>query len=336
MSLFGNFFERIKGSAEFLASESLNYILNNAQKANENLIQLINRDNNSEYSMIRFSSQVQGDKLEIPDISGFNKDEEEVIIIETKFWASLTSNQPGTYLERLVDNGILVFVCPEQRTISLEDEIIHALKGKCEQPANGLIKTENKTIIIYSWKTILDNLEKDIDNSDFEIRSDINQLTGLCERVDSESFLPITEKDMSPEIPRRILSYNSIVDKVIDCLVKDNILSTKGLKATPEKWGYRRYAFNENLTISVDVNFEKWARNVDTPIWLEISEQWKVTPLVHTINNEIEKKYERNYGPHLGRPYYPIRLHPGDVEDKIIQGIVSFIKKVCEIYNENK
>ena len=336
MSLFGNFFERIKGSAEFLASESLNYILNNSQKANENLIQLINRDNNSDYSMIRFSSQVQGDKLEIPDISGFNKDEEEVIIIETKFWASLTSNQPGTYLERLVDNGILVFVCPEQRTISLEDEIIHALKEKCERNADGLIKTGNKTIIIYSWKTILDNLEKDIDNSEFEIRSDINQLRGLCDRVDSESFLPITEKDLSPEIPRRILSYNSIVDKVIDSLVKENVLSTKGLKATPEKWGYRRYAFNGDLTISVDVNLEKWAKNVDTPIWLEISEQWKVTPLVHTINNEIEKKYERNYGPHLGRPYYPIRLQPGDVEDKVIKEIVTFVTKICEIYNENK
>ncbi len=208
MSLFGIFFERIKGSAEFLASESLNYILNNSLKANENLIQLINRDNNSDYSMIRFSSQVQGEKLDIPDISGFNKDEEEVIILETKFWASLTSNQPKTYLERLVDNGVLVFVCPDQRTISLEDEIKHALKEKWEQSANGLINTGNKTIIIYSWKTILDNLEKDIDNSDFEIRSDINQLRGLCERVDSESFLPITEKDLSPEIPRRILSYN--------------------------------------------------------------------------------------------------------------------------------
>ena len=336
MSLFGNFFERIKGSAEFLASESLNYILNNAQKANENLIQLINRDNNSEYSMIRFSSQVQGDKLEIPDISGFNKAEEEVIIIETKFWASLTSNQPGTYLERLVDNGILVFVCPEQRTISLEDEIIHALKENFERTANGLIKTGNKTIIIYSWKTILDNLEKDIDNSEFEIRSDINQLRGLCERVDSESFLPITEKDLSPEIPRRILSYNSIVDKVIDTLVKDKGMSIERVKATPEKWGYRRYVFYENLTLSLDVNFEKWAKNVDTPIWLEISDQWKVTPLVHKINNEVEKKYERNYGQHLGRPYYPIRLQPGDVEDKVIKKIVTFVTKICEIYKENK
>ena len=58
MSLFGNFYGRIHGSQEYLASESLNYILNNSKKTNENLIKYINHENGSNFSNIIFRSQV--------------------------------------------------------------------------------------------------------------------------------------------------------------------------------------------------------------------------------------------------------------------------------------
>lgn len=209
MSLFGKFFERIHGSTEFLASESLNYIINSSQKVNDNLIKLINNDNNSTYSSISFLSQQQGDNDEIPDLSGYDKSGNEVIILETKFWASLTENQPGTYLNRLSANGVLVFICPDLRITSLKGEIIKALNddGFSYTEDNKKINISNKSILIYSWENILDTFELDIDNTDFSVRSDINQLRGLCERIDNEAFLPINSKDLSPEIPRRILSY---------------------------------------------------------------------------------------------------------------------------------
>ena len=277
MSLLGSFFNRIHGSAEYLASESLNYIINNSINVNNNIVSLINLDTNRDYSSIKFLSQVQGEKLDIPDLSGFNQNGEETIIIETKFWASLTGNQPGAYLNRLNENGTLVFICPEKRTISLKGEIIHTLKEEDIQfiDDNKIIHIRNKNIVIYSWSTILDYMEKGIDNSEFEVRSDINQLRGFCKRVDMDSFLPVCQEELSPEIPKRIMSYNDIIDKVIDYLVSNKGFSTQGLKATPQRWGYRRYVFIENLTIALDVNFDYWAKYVDTPIWLEISIGWK-------------------------------------------------------------
>ena len=171
MSLLGNFYERIHGSQEFLASESLNYILNCSQKTNENLVRLINHDNESNYSSIAFFSQVQGENNEIPDLSGYENTGNEVIILETKFWASLTKNQPGTYLKRLADNGVLVFICPELRTQSLKGEIINALQKEniSFSDEGNKIRICKRSILVYSWKTILDAMEIDIKNSDFEI-----------------------------------------------------------------------------------------------------------------------------------------------------------------------
>ena len=48
---------------------------------------------------------------------------DEILIIEAKFWASLTENQPISYLKRLKENSILLFVCPTLRKNSLFVEL---------------------------------------------------------------------------------------------------------------------------------------------------------------------------------------------------------------------
>ena len=157
-----------------------------------------------------------------------------MIILETKFWASLTDNQPLTYLNRLSENGVLAFICPDLRKISLQSEIHYALNESNIEFAldNKIIKIGTKKIIIYSWDSVLTALKNDIGNSEFDVLSDINQLKGLCEKIDANSFLPLTDEDLSPAVPRKILSYYRIVDKVIDKLAKEINLSTKGLKTT--------------------------------------------------------------------------------------------------------
>lgn len=335
MSLFGNFYERIHGSPEFLASESLNYILNSSKKANENLVKLINHGNGSDYSDISFLSQVHGENNEIPDLFGYDKKGSEVIIIETKFWASLTGNQPGTYIKRLNENGTLIFVCPDLRIHSLKTEIINALKdAEIVYSLNDeKICIDKKSILIYSWDAILNAMEMNIETAEFAVRSDIDQLRGLCNRIDNDSFLPITQKDLSPEIPKRILSYNRIIDKVIDKLELEVGLTHKRLLATGQVWGYTRYAMIDKLTFGLNVDFEHWSQYEDTPIWIEISIDWKQPERLFKINAEIEKKYGKiNYASNGDRPYYPIRIKPGDIEGTVVNCIADFIKDIFHFY----
>lgn len=343
MAVLGNFYERIHGSVEYLASESLNYILNSSDKVTKNLVNMINLDTNSHFDSITFTSQIQGADKEIPDLSGYNKNRKEVIILETKFWASLTKNQPMTYLDRLNANGVLAFICPDLRTISLKTEIENVLNKKDKKfnyidQDKKIISIENKYILIYTWEHILNCLKNELDNSNFEILSDITQLQGLCKRIDTDSFIPITENDLSPEIPKKILSYINIVDKTISKLAADEEvkLSTSGYKATAVRWGYRRYAQIGNLSISLDANWEYWSKYADTPLWIELFPNSKNSTAVQKLNNELEKKFGKiNFGDPLGNPYYPIRLKIGDIEDKVIELICNFIKEMFKMYKKN-
>ena len=241
-------------------------------------------------------------------------------------------------MNRLSANGVLVFICPDLRITSLKGGIIKALNddGFSYTEDNKKINISNKSILIYSWENILDTFELDIDNTDFSVRSDINQLRGLCERIDNEAFLPINSKDLSPEIPRRILSYQTIISKTIDRLVNELGFSIKNYKKTPQWYGLSRFVDKKTFTMALEVNLEYWSKYADTPIWLELSHDWtwdRTTDLCK-LKNRIEKKYSIRDFNTKGRLYYPVYLKTGDTEDMVINSIFEFIKDIYNMYKK--
>src|SRR4051794_38911803 len=59
----------------------------------------------------RWASQVAGQDGGRTDLQGFGEREETIAILENKFWAGLTENQPETYLSRfLAPDGVLAFL----------------------------------------------------------------------------------------------------------------------------------------------------------------------------------------------------------------------------------
>ena len=109
-SLLGQFYNKIRGSQEDIASEGLAYILQRSESARIALRKIIKLESGLDFDDINYTTQNVGEKLERTDISGYDFDNREVIILEAKFWASLTDNQPIGYLERLSENSILVFI----------------------------------------------------------------------------------------------------------------------------------------------------------------------------------------------------------------------------------
>ena len=245
-SLLGQFYNRIKGSQEDVASEGLAYILQNSKSARNALHKIIKLDSGLDFDNINYTTQNIGEKLERTDISGYNIDNKEVIIIEAKFWASLTDNQPLTYLERLSENSILVFACPTLRVRPVFDEVKKRIfddKQKYESnPNSHFIKlANNKNIVIKTWNEILGTIRLQLIQDNDQYLSDIDQIIGFCETVDSNSFLPFQSKDFSPSNAKRINSFYDIADKVIDELKKRELADTTNLNATPQKYGYTRY-----------------------------------------------------------------------------------------------
>ncbi len=277
-SLLGEFFTRIKGSQEDIASTGLVYILDRSVPARTSIRNLIKNDLGAELPDMRYHVQQVGHSLERPDVTGTDEKGQERLIIEAKFWAALTENQPVEYLKRLKDEGgVLLFVCPELRVHTLWDELARRLQNagiKVLLDENSLVATTDTGIRIgiKSWDKVLAVVKDALVQAGVSTHiSDIDQIIGFCSKIDDTAFLPFTDQDMSPALGKRIYSYYGLMDNTLQVL-----------KRKMDIGGYARYFATPGLGCSFSLNFKFWYEQAQTPFWLQIVEAgdgtWKSTP----------------------------------------------------------
>ena len=279
-SLLGQFYNRIQGSQEDIASEGLVYILQKSLRARQAISQIILMNTGLEFANLAYKTQSTGEKLERPDISGIDENGDEVLLIEAKFWASLTTNQPNEYLRRLGDNTVLMFLVPSLRIRTIFEEVLFKIK---EEYSNISIDIEHhkiiiddgrKFVVIKSWHEILNTVKLElVQENNASLISDIDQIIGFCNTIDKNSFLPISDSDLSPSIAKKLCSYYDIIDKTVDEIVnKNSIASVKGLQKTAQKYGYVRYFSIGNIGLGLRLRVDFWSEYADTPFWLLFAE----------------------------------------------------------------
>lgn len=333
-SLLGRFYSRIKGSQETIASDGLAYILQRSIGAKQTIQQLIKAECGIDLGDITFSSQSVGEKLERPDISGFDSYGNEVIIIETKFWSTLTENQPREYLRRLKNNSVIVFICPSLRVRSLYNELIRALNTSSlninhDDEKHLIVLKESKQIVIKTWIEILYAIKTSLSQeNNYFLLADIEQIIGFCEVIEKNTFLPIQKAELAPHFPKRINSYCDLLDKIVDELKKSGKFDTKGLQATGQRWGYTRYGRIDDFGIALNLDFEFWATHEDTPFWIAVHSKfgggggWIVSQQLKSVCNMVSVKSKINlYFKDNRVPYFPLFPLAGELEDNVIKDI---------------
>ncbi len=278
-SLLAEFYTRIRGSQEDIASLGIARILNKSSKVREAFSFLLTRINGENFSELRYIGQkVEKDK-ERPDIVGVDEEGREKVIIETKFWSSFTENQPNKYLKDLTNNGILMFIVPSQRKRILFTELIRKTENEFEIKTDSekydliFVKEGNKYILIKTWEEVFNIFKQAlIEENNTELISDIDQLIGFYEVVETESFKPLSDEDISPEIARKLVSYYNLVDEIVEGLGKKlGSESFKKFKRQPQVYGYHRYFRTDYFDFAVCLKFELWAKEFDTPFWFYVS-----------------------------------------------------------------
>jgi len=347
-SLLGQFYNRIRGSQEDIASEGLAYILQHSKSARNALQKIIKLESGLDFEDINYTTQNVGEKLERTDISGYNFDNQEVIILEAKFWASLTDNQPIGYLKRLSENSILVFICPTLRVRPVFEEIkkrIFDAKLEFESnPDSHFIKlAKNKSVVVKTWNEILGTIRLQLVQDNDQYLSDIDQIIGFCETVDSNAFMPFQREDFSPSKAKRINSFYDIADKVISELEKRGFANTTGLKTTPQRCGYTRYFKMGTMASALNVRFDYWEKVADTPFWFCF--YGNTTKGDKWIQNEHFKKEIKNiaskysvitYESNKKELFLPIFPVVEQTEDVVVRNIVEEIIKLNNELNENR
>ena len=287
-SLLAHLYPHIRGSQEDIATYSLQYLLVQSEELNRAFTKRVSEILDVDLDeTLQYNCQATGDsdEKERPDMAATDADGKEVILCEMKFYASLTSNQPGTYLNRLKDeNGKgLLFVCPEARKTNLWAKLQELCSNETvTEVSNVCVSVNGIKMGIITWTEILNLLNKVASSAAIEYSADISQLEGYCNQLDSEAFIPFDAVDLSAEMAIKADRYYQVIDEVIELLCADNSLKTskKGTKATGYRKGYTRSLHIDDLTITLNYDRDLWKlpSTVETPFWVAVRDaDWDQT-----------------------------------------------------------
>jgi len=296
-SLLAHLYSRIRGSQEDVATISLQYLLSQSEELNIAFTKMIStRMEIALDDKLQYTCQAVGQENERPDMAATDKNGDETILCEMKFYAGLTPNQPLNYLKRLKENSGkgLVFVCPKTRQISLWTKLKELCVGQSIEVVNErCIRVNGVCMAILTWGEILEQLHAVAAFSAVEYISDIQQLDGYCKQMDSDAFIPFSPEELTANNAKLIDRYYEVVDKTVDLICADEKLgaSIKG-KAISYKFGYEKKVSIGDYVISIAYDRALWKTNssVETPFWGMIADNdWKQPDNIQRVLKRIDE-----------------------------------------------
>jgi hypothetical protein len=329
-SLFGHLATtRFSGQTEDLATEGLNYILNQSPVARKIFLRYLRTANIDLPESLTFRTQAYSSGKAKPDLVGSNVDGQTPVIVESKFWAGLTDNQPLTYLQRLPveQDGILLFLAPAVRFPTLWPELLRRCRlAEMEISPTQDVFTEFKVACVNgchllglaSWRSLL-NFLLDALTLEGEVVSvaDVRQLLGLADQMDTKAFIPLDSAELSANIGKRIVQYCDLVDALLSAVNSKGWATSRGYRSTGLREGYRQYmTFVGRHNWFIQFHADSWARFRETPLWLGASDLY-TRPLLFSLEQENPPRLIVNNKELLIPLYLPLGVERAHVIDNL-------------------
>lgn len=269
-TLFGHLATHFAPSSENIAIEALGFILARSAAARRAFTAVAGAGGLVLPPDLVFATQAGADDAARPDIEGYSADLKRHVVIECKFWAGLTINQPLTYAVRLPTDasGALVFIVPSARLTSLWSELTKRLKagdyaiGRRHEPEPELWHTifgAGHTFALVSWRAVLSVIQREMEAAqELDRLEDLRQLQGLCERMDSEAFLPFRSELTAADVPQRYVQLAQLAYDLGEALIAAGVCDSKRLTASGGMGYYGRYLRAGNLVVFSAFDSTAW------------------------------------------------------------------------------
>ena len=329
-------------SSEDAATDALVYLLNKSDSAIDAFNSFLKNAVGEMEGCIHFNAQVSEDGSRF-DFVGYDYDRANRVIGESKFWAGLGLGQGGVYFDQLASDGaaVLLFVVPEARVNYLWPQVVkdvaetsRYLNGQSLtllDSRTGFRKAKaseiDKYVIMVSWRDLLNDIFVH-SSADPRTLSDVRQLQGLAERMDSDAFQPIHPEELGPSFARRTSHYPRLINDAVDRGVREGWLDIGRLRITPQEYGYGRYVRMSGLDTWFGVNIYQWGANSDTPLWLNVFRDLG-TKLEHLAEDVNLSLYEDWAG-----TWIPISLRTNVERDQVLDYVVFQLKAIAAIVEE--
>ena len=222
-TLFAHIARTHTDKVENVAVRALGHILSQSEAAREALAETLQLGGTEVGLLCKVQTQATGEKGEIPDLSVKADDGTEPVLIEAKFDAPLTPNQPNMYLKRLprCRPAALLFVAPSARLETLwpvlrkraERKFDLAVSSEFGELRSASIACGERRLMLTTWAALLDRMETRASKAgETATEADIKQLRGLTDQMDVEAFRPWRSEDLGPEFAKRMLNLITLVD----------------------------------------------------------------------------------------------------------------------------
>ena len=301
----------------------------------------------------RFVTQATGEDAARPDLEGLTDDGTKVCVIECKFWAGLTANQPVTYVSRLSEEqpGILAFIVPSMRLNALWGELskrmeraeIHLGKRQSHDAETLYAELQDRHgFVLTSWRGVLNAIIHSMEvNGDTEALEDAKQLLGLCERMDQNAFLPFRSEEItSPEIPRLLLQLTQLTSNVCDRLLQSERFATRSpkdgskLTAASSRSMSGRYMSVSQTTFMVCFDWDAWSRYMASPLWFKVEEA-EYRHARRGLQSYCEATKLDNALVELAKDIcVPLYVTPEIEADQLIEDICRQVEEICTALTE--
>lgn len=284
-TLFAHIAHRKLGSQiEDTAVEALGYILTQSPATRRALAEVLKGDNFDVGLIRRVKTWESDEKGAIPDLVCFDGCGSKHVLIEAKFWAGLTKNQPNQYLKHLQKArkdrpAALLFVAPRARLATLWTELCRLAEEneprftltdtfEARELRGASIPGGNLRLLLTTWAALLGRMETyACEAGDAVAVGDIEQLRGLTDRSDPEPFLPWRPEELGAEFAKRIEGLRRLVDDAINHSENAGFLK-RGNAATGGGGGYGRQIQLGGVAAGFGIEVFAWARYCNTPLWL--------------------------------------------------------------------
>lgn len=343
-TLLAHLAHQIAGGAENAATEALVYILNKSKLAAATFnawIEAITKVSMEDCT--HFDTQVTAEDNSRPDFVGFDKDGEKRVIGEAKFWAKLQEGQGSGYLNQLAcGNAVLMFVVPDIRIDYLWWEVGRDVAGNEDVQENlEFFETGNRTraakvrntdryLLMVSWRDLLKALH-DCTVAEPNVQSDIRQLQGLAELMDSEEVRPFGQEELGPDVGRRMRDLRRLYDDVVGMWNDVEWADTSGYGSSAQpQTGYGRYLVFAGYEAWFGVYYDLWARGdcADTPFWLELYGLNQDSPVtVRDLNDKLHLNI-------VDDDYVPIHLKTGVSGEAVVDHILGQLSRIADAIEE--
>lgn len=296
LSVLSHLTTRFATHPENIATEALSFILGRSQHARQAvsvLVRALGGSTATDAGDLAFEAQCTDDSGARPDLVGKTPDQVARLLVEVKFWAGLTDNQPVGYLTSAlaVDvAGCLLFVAPAERVETLWPELLRRVNAAGWAPSGAIdLGARGRSVVVgrhvmalVSWRALLATMQDAVATAnDTSTSEDLRQLDALCERMDTTAFLPLHADELTSNLGRRVVQFGALVDDLTAMLVSCGLGDVKRLRMVGGLGYYGRYLRLKGHAAFVQFDAQAWATFGDSPLWLGIKgADWKESPLV--------------------------------------------------------